>query len=355
MADDPARIDRDAEAARRRGMLARVAGRTRASAEIAFPAIPSLASHYTDILADHFAALGRPFAANELDTLHGHLQAKLREAYDASPASQILVRYHTAAEGSSRVDYAIAACTSSLTEQYDEWARDREPPLFGAHPDARVMAEARALPAGSPVLDIGAGNGRNAFPLARLGLSVDALEPTPTFADSLEADARKEGLSVHVHRADVLSADLPLEPGRHALVIASEITSHFRRASDLRAFFRRLTVTLRPGGRALLNAFVTASDFRPDATTREAGQVFWSTFFTPSELATALRDLPLQTLEDIDALEYEKSHLPPEAWPPTGWYERWARGADVFGDLPRAAISLRWLLLQRTPGDLPAD
>ncbi len=117
MADDPARIDRDAEAARRRGMLARVAGRTRASAEIAFPAIPSLASHYTDILADHFAALGRPFAPNELDMLHGHLQAKLREAYDASPASQILVRYHTAAEGSSRNNTPCRSTTATLSFQ----------------------------------------------------------------------------------------------------------------------------------------------------------------------------------------------------------------------------------------------
>lgn len=355
MSDDHARSDREVLAVRRRGMLARVARRTRAKAEIAFPAVPSLASHYAEILADHFAAIGRPFAAAEIEHLQRLLIEKLREAHDESPAAQILVRYGTADDGSTRVDYAIAACVSTLAEKYTDWIESHEPPLFGSHPDARVMAEARALPAGSPVLDVGAGTGRNTLPLARLGLSVDAIEPTPAFADALESDARNEGLPVRVHRADVLLAPLAPATGPHALLVASELTSHFRRPADLRLFFRRSAAALRPGGRAVLNAFLTIGAYRPDTLARELGQAFWSTFFTPEELAAALQGLPLKPIEDIDAFEYEKSHLPPEAWPPTSWYESWARGIDVFSELAQPAISLRWLVFERTPGPVPSD
>ena len=40
--------------------------------------------------------------------------------------------------------------------------------------------------------------------------------------------------------------------------------------------------------------------------------------------------------------------LPPEAWPPTSWFESWALGSNLF-DVPTGSspFELRWLLCQR--------
>lgn len=355
MGDAPPADLRAEEAERRRRMLARVEGRIRMKAEIAFPAVPSLASHYTETLADHFAALGRPFSSAELETLQRTLLLKLHEAHAASLTSSVLVRYETAEDGSKRIDYGVAASVTTLAEQYEHWVKTREPPLFGAHPDARVMAEIGALAAGSRVLDIGAGTGRNTLPIARLGFEVDAIEPAPALADVLENEARAAELPVHVRRSDARAARDDLPAGRFALAIASEVTSHFRGTVELRAFFRTAATALRAGGKLVANAFVTTGGYRPDTFARELGQLFWTTFYTPAELATALEGVPLRIVEDIDALEYEQSHLPPEAWPPTGWFAGWARGEDVFGPGSRSVTSLRWLVLERTQGAVPED
>jgi SAM-dependent methyltransferase len=344
---------REEEAARRRGMLARVAIRTRAHAELVFPAAPSLVGHYIDILADHFAALGRPFSGPDLEKLRRILRDKLVEAFEASPTSSVVVRYDNADDGTLRIDYGVAAATSTLAAQYEHWVQSREPPLFGAHPDAKVTSVAEALASGARVVDIGAGTGRNSLALARRGFSVDAIEPAPALADVLEAEAAKEGLPVRVARADVLTGALPVPEGCAALVIASQVTSHFRVAADLRPFLRAVALALAPGGQALITIFLARSWYHPDRTARELGQVFWTTFFTPEELREALSGLPLATVSEESALEHERRGRPADAWPPTGWYEAWARGEDVFGRQANPPIELRWLHLRREGGAVP--
>lgn len=345
----------DLDAVRRRGLFARVAARMRAKGEMILPSAPSLVGHFVDVLADQFAALGRPFSAPELDVLHRNLHDKLCEAFAVSATSTVFVKYHTVGDGSLRIEYGIAADTSTVAEQYAHWVETREPPLFGQHADARVLAAAASLPAGAACLDVGAGTGRNSLGLARLGLSVDAVEPVPALAAVIEAEAARESLALRVVQADVVSGPLPLDKGRYALVVASQVTSHFRSAAELRALFRAFATALAPGAQALVTLFLTRADYHPDRIAREMGQVFWTTFYTPEELATALAGLPLTTLSSEDALTYEREHQSPENWPPTSWFEGWALGEDVFGHQPSPPITLRWLTLRRTPGPVPAD
>ena len=72
--------------------------------------------------------------------------------------------------------------------------------------------------------------------------------------------------------------------------------------------------------------------------------------FTRDEMATAEAGLPLELIGDDSAYEYEKANLPDGAWPPTGWFDGWASGLDVF-DVERddSPIELRWLVY-RKPG-----
>lgn len=340
--------------ARRAGLLARVARKTRASAEIVVPAIPSLVDHHVDVLADHFASLGRPFSAPELANLRRILLEKSLEGFRASQYSNVFIRYHTVDDGSMRIEYAVAAATSSLAEEYEHWVKTRTPPLFGASPDARVTAALEGLAPGAAVLDIGAGTGRNALPIARRGLDVIAVEAAPALADVLEAEAAKEGLAVRVVRADVLEAELPVPRAGCALAIASQVTSHFRGTGDLRVLLASMALALAQGGHALVTVFTTAGDYRPDRVAREVAQASWSTFFTADDVRTALAGLPLSLVSDEDALAFERAHQPADQWPPTGWYEMWAQGNDVFGSDAPASIVLRWMLFLRVPGEVPA-
>ena len=62
--------------------------------------------------------------------------------------------------------------------------------------------------------------------------------------------------------------------------------------------------------------------------------------------------LPLELVADYSVYEYEKTHLPDGAWPPTGWYADWVRGLDVF-DVEREVcpIDMRWLVYQKRGRD----
>jgi hypothetical protein len=77
-------------------------------------------------------------------------------------------------------------------------------------------------------------------------------------------------------------------------------------------------------------------------------QVMWCSLFTRSELQGAAAGLPFDAASDESVLEYERAHLPVDQWPPTGWFEGWTAGQDVF-DLPRGEtpIELRWLTFRK--------
>ncbi|MEZ4298769.1 MAG: class I SAM-dependent methyltransferase [Polyangiaceae bacterium] len=337
----------------RQGMIGRISRRFRARAELALPAVPSLVPHYVEVLAEHFLALGRPFSAEELSGLSRVLLMKAREGFRQSPYSSIVVRYETADDGSLRINYAIAASVSTMASEYESWVATRKPPLFGASADARVLSALEGLPGPSVCLDLGAGTGRNALPMARRGHEVIAVEPAPALANVLREAASAEGLGVTVVEADALSGDLSSAEGRCALAVASQVTSHLRSKEELRGLFAAMARALAPGGVGLVTAFLVADGRRLDVAAREAAQALWSTFFTREDLASALHGLPLKLASSEDAIAYEKAHLPEGAWPLTGWFEEWASGVDVFGVQDDPPISLRWLVFERRAGTVP--
>ena len=89
---------------------------------------------------------------------------------------------------------------------------------------------------------------------------------------------------------------------------------------------------------------MSRSHYSADDAAREFGQQVFSYFFTPEELICARDGLPLVLVSDESVYDYEKANLPMTAWPPTGWYQDWVSGLDVF-DVPMldSPIGLRWL------------
>jgi SAM-dependent methyltransferase len=330
-------------------MMGRFNSRIYARGEISLPAIPSLVDYYLEGLDQIFTSLGKQFSEEEIQQLRHNLISQLEQGFRASPHSYIVLRYDPSDNGG--ISYNISTVVSTMAEQYNSWLSTRQTPLFGSQPDAKLIEVVKQIP-GRPqdiaVLDIGAGTGRNTLPLARMGYAVDALELTPAFADQIKEAAQAENLAIRVYNADILSPLARMAPAYYSLIFASEVVSHFRTADEIRLLLAKVCDGLHSGGGFLFNTFVAIDGYEPDQMTRELSQINWSTIFTRRDIQTAMDGLPLTLIEEVPVYDYEKSHTPPEAWPPTGWFENWSLGRDLFW-LPdhRPPMELRWLVCRR--------
>ena len=314
--------------------------------QITLPAVPSMVDEYVTMCANVFAGVGRGFTAEQLVRVKTVLEGQLAAAYSASPRSNIVISFD--ALGSMNLKYRVKVESRTLDGVYDKWI-EREEPLFGPQPDARVWALANdaADPRTHRVLDIGAGTGRNTLALARRGHPVDAVELTPKFAEVIRLDAGRERLDVRVIQRDIFSTTADLGQD-YQLILLSEVVSDFRTTQQLRGIFELAAHCLDRGGRLVFNAFVARQGYTPDNAARELGQQCYSSIFTRDEMSTAAAELPLELIADDSVYEYEKAHLPEGAWPPTYWYANWACGLAVFDVEPeKSPIECRWLVYQK--------
>ncbi len=317
------------------------------SGQFTVPAVPGMLDECVRMCTDSFEAVGVYFTDSEILELRAAVESQLNEAFAASPRSNIVITWESPV--GSAASYQIRPQWFSLDQAYDNWVATRTPPYFGTEPDARVsdLVGEAADPAAFPVLDIGAGTGRNALALARLGHPVDAVEMTPKFAEIIRTEADRESLAVRVLQRDVFTtmADLRRD---YQLILLSEVVSDFRSAKQLAAVFELAANCLAPGGRLVFNAFLARDGYQPDEAARQLGEQCYTAIFTYPELAEASALMPLELVSDDSVFEYEQAHLPTGAWPPTGWYPAWVSGLDVF-EVPRdeCPIDMRWLVYRK--------
>lgn len=329
-------------------MVRRLYRRSLAEGQITVPAVPGMIDEYVQLCANLCATLGVPYTPEQSIQLRKVLEGELAKAFTASQRSDIAISFHL--PFGTGLNYQVKAEWRTVEGDYDNWVATRPPPLFGTEPDARVVALARE--AGDPptvrVLDVGAGTGRNALALARLGYPVDAVEMAPKFADVMRSEAERESLGVRVIQSDVFTAVEGVHD-EYQLMVLAEVVPDFRTTHELRGLFELAADCLAPGGRLVFNTFLARAGYTPDNTARELGQQCNTMIFTRDEVTGAAAQLPLELVADDSAYEYEKAHLPEGAWPPTGWFEGWSSGLDVF-DVPRdeSPIELRWLVYQKS-------
>ena len=78
---------------------------------------------------------------------------------------------------------------------------------------ARAQVLRAVLPKVRSVCDVGCGNGETALELARRGLEVHALDCSPVFCEAVRTRARRAGLRIVVHCADMRDFRLPRSGG----------------------------------------------------------------------------------------------------------------------------------------------
>jgi SAM-dependent methyltransferase len=349
----PARVQREAKPSElRAAIVRRLPRRIVGSGQIELPAVPALLENYVQQLRNTFDQLGRVFSRDEIDRMRVILKDKLDQGFAASPYSRLIVAYETDPPPELTLTYRVDVQVFSVEDEYARWVDTRTPPLFGEHPDAKVMLLARSLgvPSDVPVLDIGAGTGRNTLPLAREGFPTDAVELAPALAAILRELVKAEDLSVRVFEGDAMDESIAIPENHYKLVVLAEVVaSHIRTVEQCHDLFEGAADSLTPGGLLVFSAFLPVGGFRPDATTRELSEVFWCTVFTREDMAAAMAGLPFELVSDESVHDYEKANLPEGAWPPTGWFEQWSKGLDLY-DLPlgTAPIEARWLVYRKT-------
>jgi SAM-dependent methyltransferase len=335
-----------------RGMWRRVQERTGVSGVIRIPAVPALLDEYHAMCAALFAAAGRPFSEQDRDRAHAELASALEEAFRGSPRSKIAIHYQ--APPGAPLRYEVKPEVRTLAAAYERWIGTTTEPLFGSHADARVwaLAQASSEPWACRVLDLGAGTGRNALALARRGHPVDAIEITPKFADIIASEAAREALPVRVIARDVFEDPSELRSD-YGLFLLSEVVPDFRGTLQLRAVFELAARVLGDAGQLVFNVHLAAQGFTPDRAARQFSEQCYSALFTPSEVTECAVGLPFELVSVDSAHDYEASHLPGEAWPPTPWYANWALGLDVYDtDRDHSPVELVWLVYRKTgPGE----
>ncbi len=153
--------------------------------------------------------------------------------------------------------YRPSTYGEGFADVYDDW--------YGDVSDATATVDRVAALAGAgPVLELGAGSGRLAVPLAARGLEVWALDASPAMVGRLRA--KPGGDRVRTVIGDMAAADLGPDAPRFAVVLCAFNTLFNLTDTDAqRRCLARTAALLAPGGRLVVEAFVPPPGGEDDA------------------------------------------------------------------------------------------
>ena len=124
--------------------------------------------------------------------------------------------------------------------------------LWGLTPNSTLTQYAELVPAAGKVLDIGIGEGRNAFFFAQKGFSVEGIDLSETAINRCTAFSKKHHLDVVAKVADITTFDV--EPNQYSLIILSNILNFFPE-EEIAPIIDKVKKGLVKNGLVYVNAF----------------------------------------------------------------------------------------------------
>jgi len=201
-----------------------------------------------------------------------------------------------------------------LAGQQEHWAVTFEanPDMFGTDPSAPGLAAAETFAAAGlgSVLELGAGQGRDTFYLARQGLQVTALDYAPSAVETLSAKAEAGGLVdlVTVARHDIREPlplpDASIDASYSHMLFCMALTT-----SELERLVGELHRVLRPGGLVVYTARTTA-DAHYGIGTPRGDDMYEHGGFIVHFFDQALIDHLAAGFELVDVTEFIEGDLP---------------------------------------------
>ncbi len=191
---------------------------------------------------------------------------------------------------------------------------------------ARSGAELDVLPlpapnAGAIAVDLGAGFGLHALPLARRGFSVLAMDSCEALLQELRQ--RAGSLPIRVVNADLLEFRAHLAAPADAILCMGDTLTHLPDPSSVEAFFTDAVASLKPGGTfiATFRDYVTATlkDEARFIPVRSDAERILTCFLEYADSTVTVHDLLYQREEGswrLHAGSYRKLRLAPQ------WVER---------------------------------
>jgi SAM-dependent methyltransferase len=167
---------------------------------------------------------------------------------------------------------SFAAAQSPQTHQHtfrdaEKWAHVFDDPERDAWQKPHEVIQALALQPDARIADLGAGTGYFAARLANMlpRSRVYAVDIEPDMVRYLEARAKREGLGNMLALEG--KADYPRLPAKVDMILLVDVYHHIE---DRARYFRRLRLSLRPGGRVAIIDFKLDSPAGPPRAARIA-------------------------------------------------------------------------------------
>jgi cyclopropane fatty-acyl-phospholipid synthase-like methyltransferase len=157
--------------------------------------------------------------------------------------AHIVAWYHTFFQGLPQV-----AWKQNQEEVYTEWEVD-------------FLQDVLELTPESQVLDVMAGYGRHALPLARRGYTLTGVDISEEYCQEMDKEAKSEQLSVTVLQVDFVELPLPEVLYDAAYCLGNSFCFFSREV--MVAFLQKISAHMQPGGRFVAHTHLLAESILP--------------------------------------------------------------------------------------------